>query len=239
MVNPKLIAKASEGPTEAVEDVVTDKAMVASLLTDRQEGEAVSTCDSSAFVDRKVSLSSFESGTSKQSSSEPRGNSVVNTEATLSIGNDIRRPRNQDSAHALLSLGKVLSTDGDEEQDEAQKDGDRGISKRIKLEGLQSCAVAPLSNQGKKSVGVEAGDISLVTVDNKETPNDFWYWLPPDHPVRDNDVICGRGGESNNYVGNKKFRIVIKDRKVSFVGSTLVLDSRSPFDICQCAHVEN
>jgi hypothetical protein len=99
-------------------------------------------------------------------------------------------------------------------------DRDGGMTKRIKLEDVQTNAAASLTNQGKETVGGDMGVGKLDTFPNAKTPNDFWYWLPPDQPVRDNDVICGRGGESNNYVGNKKFRIVIKDRKVSSLEKT-------------------
>jgi hypothetical protein len=45
---------------------------------------------------------------------------------------------------------------------------------------------------------------------------DFWYWLPPDDKVGEWDVLCGRGGESNNYIGNKKYRKVVNARKEAY-----------------------
>jgi len=34
--------------------------------------------------------------------------------------------------------------------------------------------------------------------------------------VRDNDVLCGRGGQSNHHPGNKRFREVISEMKVTY-----------------------
>jgi hypothetical protein len=44
-------------------------------------------------------------------------------------------------------------------------------------------------------------------------PPDFWYWLQPDEKIGDWDVLCGRGGESNNFIGNKKYRSIVNERK--------------------------
>mmetsp|Transcript_7000 Transcript_7000/g.14429 ORF Transcript_7000/g.14429 Transcript_7000/m.14429 type:complete len:302 (+) Transcript_7000:161-1066(+) len=44
-------------------------------------------------------------------------------------------------------------------------------------------------------------------------PPDFWHWLPPGEKVGNWDVLCGRGGESNHYIGNKKYRKYIGERK--------------------------
>jgi len=37
--------------------------------------------------------------------------------------------------------------------------------------------------------------------------------------VRDNDIICGRGGRSNNHVGNKKYRQVVAEMKKAYRGT--------------------
>ena len=47
-------------------------------------------------------------------------------------------------------------------------------------------------------------------------PPDFWYWLPPGDLIGDWDVLCGRGGESNNFVGNKKYRKVVNEKKDAY-----------------------
>lgn len=107
--------------------------------------------------------------------------------------NNPRRPRPQDSAHALLSLGNDLSA-----EDEAAESISAEANKKIKLD----------DGTEEKGNAAEAGN-------GQGTPKDFLHWLPATQPVGDWDVLCGRGGESNNYVGNKKYRIVIKDRKVS------------------------
>lgn len=108
--------------------------------------------------------------------------------------NNPRRPRPQDSAHALLSLGNDLSA-----EDEAAESISAEANKKIKVDD---------GTAQEKGNAAEAGN-------GQGTPKDFLYWLPANQPVGDWDVLCGRGGESNNYVGNKKYRIVIKDRKVS------------------------
>jgi hypothetical protein len=113
--------------------------------------------------------------------------------------NNPRRPRTQDSAHALLALGNDLSNGDEEDEVEIQAtEGAEGSAKKRKLEE-----------------GATAPEQGNTAVDGQGTPKDFWYWLPVNQPVGDWDVLCGRGGESNNYVGNKKYRIVIKERKVS------------------------
>eukprot|EP00538_Stauroneis_constricta_P013221 CAMPEP_0119551236 /NCGR_PEP_ID=MMETSP1352-20130426/4542_1 /TAXON_ID=265584 /ORGANISM="Stauroneis constricta, Strain CCMP1120" /LENGTH=608 /DNA_ID=CAMNT_0007597257 /DNA_START=131 /DNA_END=1957 /DNA_ORIENTATION=+ len=48
------------------------------------------------------------------------------------------------------------------------------------------------------------------------TPPDFWYWLPIAEVLRDWDVLCGRGGESNNFVGNRRYRSLVNDRKEAY-----------------------
>jgi hypothetical protein len=37
--------------------------------------------------------------------------------------------------------------------------------------------------------------------------------LQPDEKIGDWDVLCGRGGESNNFIGNKKYRSIVNERK--------------------------
>lgn len=52
---------------------------------------------------------------------------------------------------------------------------------------------------------------------NFKAPPDFWYWLPPgESSLGEWDVLCGRGGESNNFVGNKKYRRVVNERKDAY-----------------------
>jgi hypothetical protein len=48
---------------------------------------------------------------------------------------------------------------------------------------------------------------------DRTDPPDFWYWLQPDEKIGDWDVLCGRGGESNNFIGNKKYRSIVNERK--------------------------
>lgn len=47
----------------------------------------------------------------------------------------------------------------------------------------------------------------------EDLPPDFWFWLPEGQEIGDWDVLCGRGGESNNLVGNKRVRGVGESRR--------------------------
>jgi hypothetical protein len=47
-------------------------------------------------------------------------------------------------------------------------------------------------------------------------PQDFWYWLNPGEATGEWDVLCGRGGESNNFIGNKKYRSIVNERKEEY-----------------------
>uniref|UniRef100_A0A7S4AL70 DUF6824 domain-containing protein n=1 Tax=Pseudo-nitzschia australis TaxID=44445 RepID=A0A7S4AL70_9STRA len=47
-------------------------------------------------------------------------------------------------------------------------------------------------------------------------PPDFWHWLSPGEHVGNWDVICGRGGESNHFIGNKRYRKVVNERKADY-----------------------
>ncbi|KAG7338602.1 hypothetical protein IV203_029776 [Nitzschia inconspicua] len=116
--------------------------------------------------------------------------------------NNPGRPQTQDSAHALLSLGNDLSNSGEEELVDGPPAAVGEGAKNRKLE------------EGTSTTPAAAG--TAETSNGQGTPKDFWYWLPENQSVGDWDVLCGRGGESNNYVGNKKYRIVIKEKKVEY-----------------------
>eukprot|EP00537_Pseudo-nitzschia_pungens_P005472 CAMPEP_0172362618 /NCGR_PEP_ID=MMETSP1060-20121228/6197_1 /TAXON_ID=37318 /ORGANISM="Pseudo-nitzschia pungens, Strain cf. cingulata" /LENGTH=522 /DNA_ID=CAMNT_0013085169 /DNA_START=374 /DNA_END=1942 /DNA_ORIENTATION=+ len=47
-------------------------------------------------------------------------------------------------------------------------------------------------------------------------PPDFFHWLLPGETVGNWDVLCGRGGESNNFIGNKRYRKLIGERKADY-----------------------
>jgi len=47
-------------------------------------------------------------------------------------------------------------------------------------------------------------------------PTDFWHWLPPGDNVGNWDVLCGRGGESNHFIGNKKYRKYVGEKKEEY-----------------------
>jgi hypothetical protein len=76
--------------------------------------------------------------------------------------------------------------------------------------------ILPDSNdQPKKRPKLEEGD-EPENRSGLQTPQDFWYWLPAGEVIGDWDVLCGRGGESNNFVGNKKYRRVVNERKEAY-----------------------
>jgi hypothetical protein len=109
---------------------------------------------------------------------------------------------NQDPARALLSLGHDLSEVSGEakENTDGEANSNNSNKKKRKLES---------SEEG----GGSACDGYTVDGVWHPYPPDFWYWLPT-KDIGDWDVLCGRGGESNNYLGNKRYRNIIKDRKV-------------------------
>jgi hypothetical protein len=133
-------------------------------------------------------------------------------------GRGDRRPRN-DPAHALLSLGQDLPI-GDTKE---ISDGDSGD----KLEAIQQPST-PDNNASRPAKNNSKGSRSDET-----DPPDFLEWFKPGEGIGDFDVLCGRGGESNNSVGNKRYRKVIKERKVRFHCSIDRLDSH---DVCLFFH---
>jgi hypothetical protein len=112
--------------------------------------------------------------------------------------------RDKSCINALLSLGRDLrhQEDGDDE-------GAQGDSSSMPF-------ILPDSNdQPKKRPKLEEGD-EPENRSGLQTPQDFWYWLPAGEVIGDWDVLCGRGGESNNFVGNKKYRRVVNERKEAY-----------------------
>jgi hypothetical protein len=99
------------------------------------------------------------------------------------------------TAASLLRLGADLSN-----EEEAQ------TRKRKQADG-----------SGMENTGASAAPEDGYVVDGVlyPYPQDFWFWLPEGQTAGQLDVLCGRGGESNHSVGNKRFRQIIKDRKVS------------------------
>lgn len=60
-----------------------------------------------------------------------------------------------------------------------------------------------------------AAILKKKTIENGSPPG-FWRWLPLGDKVGNWDVICGRGGESNNFIGNKRYRQVVGERKAEY-----------------------
>jgi hypothetical protein len=112
--------------------------------------------------------------------------------------------RDKSCINALLSLGRDLR-----HQEGVDDEGAQGDSSSMPF-------ILPDSNdQRKKRPKIEEGD----EPENRaglQAPQDFWYWLPAGEVIGDWDVLCGRGGESNNFVGNKKYRRVVNERKEAY-----------------------
>ena len=145
------------------------------------------------------------------------------------------RRRNQDPAQALLSLGQDLSNVGGEKEESSQPVGDGDATKKRKLEGGPS-SEDPSSENGYVvdgvlhplppdfwywlPVGEKAGDWDVIcgrggerydgVQDLKQLVNAASARGLDSHALH-----LSPSGESNNYVGNKKYRQVVKDRKVS------------------------
>jgi hypothetical protein len=79
---------------------------------------------------------------------------------------------------------------------------------------LQQQSTKPSEDAPKAGKRKSPGDSKKQKLDGDGTdPPDFWYWLQPDEKIGDWDVLCGRGGESNNFIGNKKYRSIVNERK--------------------------
>jgi len=74
----------------------------------------------------------------------------------------------------------------------------------------------------RKGVTLETSDAMSVsestTTSMCQDPQEFV------DEVRDNDILCGRGGKSNHHPGNKKYRLVISRMKMNYrkIGSKML-----------------
>ncbi|OEU16308.1 hypothetical protein FRACYDRAFT_238901 [Fragilariopsis cylindrus CCMP1102] len=129
-------------------------------------------------------------------------------------------PVAQDPAHALLSLAggqQDLTTTGNNEV-------------AVVLAEVAATATATATTTAEPVIGgTDNNDIQAAKTkkrklnnDKNQTnnsngdPPDFSHWMNPGEDIGDWDVLCGRGGESNNHVGNKRYRKVVDERKVEY-----------------------
>ena len=153
-------------------------------------------------------------GTVKGASAETMKMDERVANALLSLGQDIHSskanppllpnlpPWSEDmNPHSRNAAGSLQ-----EQQEGAQNNGKR---KNSESEGGSQGVVRPQPERAKRAKNVD----NSTSGDN---PPDFWYWLQPNDKLGDWDVIAGRGGESNNAVGNKKYRNIVNQRKQEY-----------------------
>lgn len=128
------------------------------------------------------------------------------------------RTSERDSINALLSLGRDLQGG---ELDGATIDPTATSPKRapesIPPDVLPSKATK--KRQRKNDAETPPHKPSVEPTQPSTTyqqPPDFWYWLSASETVGEWDVLCGRGGESNNFIGNRKYRKMVNERKPAY-----------------------
>ncbi len=135
-----------------------------------------------------------------------------NTSSTTHGTNNKGGPTSErDSINALLSLGRDLQAG--ESEDTESSTQIQALSKRAPQPLLPATlGIKPSKKRPKKNP-----ETMIPKVDNGyQYPPDFWYWLPPGESVGEWDVLCGRGGESNNFIGNRKYRNMVNERKPAY-----------------------
>eukprot|EP00934_Nitzschia_sp_Nitz4_P007780 Nitzschia sp. Nitz4//scaffold6_size259037//200548//201864//NITZ4_001107-RA/size259037-processed-gene-0.89-mRNA-1//-1//CDS//3329556992//7770//frame0 len=139
-----------------------------------------------------------------------------------------KKSSERDSVNALLSLGRDLTAESDKGSDDGTAAGGGKVTtpdlqlhtlpaaddlrpppaKRVKPENEPDVPAPP---DGASDIAPKVGNDGSY-----QYPPDFWYWLPSGETIGDWDVLCGRGGESNNFIGNKKYRKVVNERKEAY-----------------------
>jgi hypothetical protein len=114
--------------------------------------------------------------------------------------------RDSSCINALLSLGRDLRSEKAVAAAEQAKKSNAPIP-----------ILPTMESNGPPKKRQKIGEHPVNGQGGYQYPPDFWYWLPPGElPPGDWDVLCGRGGESNNFVGNKKYRKIVNERKEAY-----------------------
>jgi hypothetical protein len=113
--------------------------------------------------------------------------------------------RDSSCINALLSLGRDLRSEKAVAAAEQAKNSNAPIP-----------ILPTMESKGPPKKRQKIGEHPVNGQGGYQYPPDFWYWLPPGEITGDWDVLCGRGGESNNFVGNKKYRKIVNERKEAY-----------------------
>jgi hypothetical protein len=138
----------------------------------------------------------------------------ISTNATSHVTNSSKggRTSERDSINALLSLGRDLQG-----SDLDGTDPKGGSSKRAPESILPDGSPSKASKKRqRKTTEASPQKSSTQQPSSYQHPPDFWYWLSPGESVGEWDVLCGRGGESNNFIGNRKYRKMVNERKPAY-----------------------
>lgn len=132
---------------------------------------------------------------------------------STSTTSPVKKSSERDSVNALLSLGRDLENGEPEKngEDALTPAGNGTASPDRQLQMLPSA-----DNLGPPPKKRQKQEKGKSNAGGYEYPPDFWYWLPTGESIGDWDVLCGRGGESNNFIGNKKYRRVVNERKEAY-----------------------
>jgi hypothetical protein len=137
----------------------------------------------------------------------------------------------RDSINALLSLGRDLP-----EQEGDGEDGQSHSELHNPPKPVPPPRIVPSKKRQKKAANVMMANAQM----GYKYPEDFWYWLPPGESVGEWDVLCGRGGETNNFIGNRKYRKIVNERKAAYREVTLKqLKAKTAFVRNIVQHVNN
>mmetsp|Transcript_9642 Transcript_9642/g.11118 ORF Transcript_9642/g.11118 Transcript_9642/m.11118 type:complete len:386 (-) Transcript_9642:194-1351(-) len=137
------------------------------------------------------------------------------TAASVSVGTPSTKPPTQDGdAHVLLSLGQDLT-----QFCETVSIKVPNTTSTVEVSGdisMLANEVESKTNNGLTQVRTKKRKLNNPDTNFNSEPPDFWHYLNPGEVIGDWDVLCGRGGESNNHVGNKKYRKVVDERKAAY-----------------------
>jgi len=139
---------------------------------------------------------------------------------TAAVASASPPPVAQDPAHALLSLAGG-------QQDLTTTTGNNEVA--VVLVSTAEVAATATATAEPVIGGTDNNDMQAAktkkrklnndknkTNNSNGDPPDFSHWMNPGEDIGDWDVLCGRGGESNNHVGNKRYRKVVDERKVEY-----------------------
>lgn len=145
----------------------------------------------------------------------PPGQPPVLQVKTEAVASDV--PPAQDPAHALLSL----AGGGGQHDLTATTTTATGNNNEVVVSSIaEVAATAATAEAAIQTIKTKKRKLNnnktKTNINSNGDPPDFSHWMNPGEDIGDWDVLCGRGGESNNHVGNKRYRKVVDERKAEY-----------------------